>query len=83
MDLSFEEVSAFCGNCIELRSADSNSRPKLAVSRRAERQLSAANVATLAKFVDVVVCDVDVMEHVGGGGIRCMIAGIHLPEATD
>lgn len=31
-------------------------------------------------FKDVLVCDVSEIEHVGGGGIRCMIAGNHLSD---
>jgi hypothetical protein len=81
IELSFEEVSAFAGNCIELKSKI-KSRPVLAISRRALNHLSTENRSTLEKFVDFAVCDVDTIEHVGGGGIRCMIAEIHLPETS-
>ena len=77
--LSFEEVMSFGGNCIELKSKI-RLKPLLAISCRASQRLSPENRKTLKKFVDFIECDVDTIEHVGGGGIRCMIAGIHLPK---
>ena len=76
--LSFKEVSAFAGNCLELQSR--SGKPLLAISVRALSGLSTDNRSTLETFVDFVECDVNTIEHVGGGGIRCMIAGIHLPH---
>lgn len=76
--LSYEEVSGFAGNCLQLQTG--NGKPVLAISARALSRLSTENRSTLEKFVDFVECDVTTIEHVGGGGIRCMIAEIHLPQ---
>ena len=76
--LSFEEVSGFAGNCLELQAG--SGKPLLAISVRALSRLSTDNRLMLETFVDFVECDVASIEHVGGGGIRCMIAGIHLPH---
>ena len=35
-------------------------------------------VAVAASFDELLVPDVGTIEHVGGGGIRCMVAGVHL-----
>ena len=35
-------------------------------------------VAVAAAFDELLVPDVGTIEHVGGGGIRCMVAGVHL-----
>ena len=86
--LSLDEVSAFAGNCLELEQkpeknlerVNIKSKPLLAISSRALRRLSSENRTTLEKLVDFVECDVDTIEHFGGGGIRCMIAGIHLQD---
>jgi hypothetical protein len=76
--LSFDEVSGFAGNCLELHTE--SEKPLLAISSRALLRLSTENRSTLQTFVDFVECNVDTIEHIGGGGIRCMIAGIHLPS---
>ena len=34
----------------------------------------------IAEVTDVVVCNVNTIERVGGGGIRCMMTGIFLPK---
>jgi hypothetical protein len=86
--LSLDEVSEFAGNCLELERKtksnlerdDTKKKPLLAISSRALRRLSTENRSTMETFVDFVECNVDTIEHVGGGGIRCMIAGIHLPD---
>lgn len=77
--LSFDEIEGFCGNCLEL-SRHTNEKPLLAISSRALGRLSEKNRSTLSRFLDFAECKVDTIEHVGGGGIRCMLAGIHLPN---
>ena len=38
--------------------------------------LTAEQKDMMSKSADVVQCNVDTIEKVGGGGIRCMMAGI-------
>ena len=76
--LSLEEVSSFAGNCLELERKSNSGKQLLAISARALKGLSTESRLTLEKFVDFVECDVGTIEHVGGGGIRCMLAAVHL-----
>ena len=51
----------------------------LAISKRALEGLrDNTKAAVAAAFDELLVPDVGTIEHVGGGGIRCMVAGIHL-----
>jgi hypothetical protein len=79
LELSLEEVSNFAGNCFELEREPPTGKQLLAISSRALKGLSTKSRSTLEKFVDFVECNVDTIEHVGGGGIRCMLAAVHLP----
>lgn len=74
--LSLDELQCFAGNCLELITRDD--KRILAISKRCLEGLTKANKDKLSRHVQLVPCSVDTIEHVGGGGIRCMIAGVHL-----
>eukprot|EP00095_Tigriopus_kingsejongensis_P008559 maker-scaffold548_size139981-snap-gene-0.25 protein:Tk08559 transcript:maker-scaffold548_size139981-snap-gene-0.25-mRNA-1 annotation:"amidinotransferase" len=77
MDLSHAEILGFGGNCLEIR--NTQGQLLLAMSRRAFNTMRDDFRQIIRKsFHDILICDVDTIEHVGGGGIRCMIAGVHL-----
>ena len=80
--LSFDEILAFCGNCIELKLQPSETEHTLAlaISRRALRSLTKENRDKITKYLQLIEINVDFIEHVSGGGIRCMLAGNHLPD---
>lgn len=74
--LSFEEVQKFAGNCLELRTR--NEEKVLAISHTAVQGLRLSNLGTLQKHLRFIEVNVDTIESIGGGGIRCMLAGVHL-----
>ncbi|TRY71904.1 hypothetical protein TCAL_06721 [Tigriopus californicus] len=77
LDLNQSEILGFAGNCLELR--NDQGQTFLAISKRAMEAMNAKHVDQLKPcFHDILECDVETIEHVGGGGIRCMIAGVHL-----
>ena len=79
--LSFQEIGGFAGNCLELvGSADykNDNNLILAISTKAMSSLSRKNIHQLEKRLRLVKINVNTIEHVGGGGIRCMLAGVHL-----
>jgi hypothetical protein len=76
--LSHNEMSEFAGNCLELRSRDEELL--LAISQRAVRNLRASNLASLQRHLRLLEAKVDTIETIGGGGIRCMIAGVHFTD---
>ena len=77
--LTFEQLEAFAGNMLELRS--STSKRVLAMSERARRSLTDEQLATVERNGDVVSAPIDTIESSSGGSVRCMLAEIHLPEA--
>jgi hypothetical protein len=79
LDLSPEQVNEFAGNVLFL---DGGSRGQvLAISRRAWRSLTRPQRQLIEQHAAPVLCGVETVEHVGGGGIRCMLAEIFLPRA--
>jgi len=78
LDLSAAQVSEFAGNILFL---NGSLGPVVAISRRALLSLSRAQRLLLEQHARPVVCAVETIEHLGGGGIRCMLAELFLPEA--
>jgi hypothetical protein len=76
LDLSAEQVAEFAGNVLFL---NGSSGPVVAISRRALLSLSRAQRLLLEQHARPVVCAVETIEHLGGGGIRCMLAELFLP----
>jgi len=78
LDLSVEQVQEFAGNVLFLEGA---AGPVVAISRRALASLSRAQRLLLEQHARPIVCGVETIEHLGGGGIRCMLAELFLPDA--
>ena len=74
--LSQDEIKGFAGNCLELRTR--HEELILVISETATKSMSAFNLAALKGHLRLVVANVATIEKVGGGGIRCMLAGIYL-----
>ena len=84
IDLSFPEVLGFAGNCLELvgRNETGSEELILALSVKALQSLEDRNIEKLKDYLKLVSIDVGTIEHIGGGGIRCMLAGIHMLPNT-
>ena len=76
--LSHEEMQGFAGNCLELRTR--YEELVLAISHTAVNSLRASNLAALQRHLRFLEADVETIETIGGGGIRCMIAGVHFEQ---
>ena len=85
------EVREFAGNAVELagRWPDGRRRTIMAMSARAKRSLTDAQIALIEESCEIVAVDIPTIE-LAGGSVRCMIAGIHLdprpaiePELTE
>ncbi|MFT5756834.1 MAG: hypothetical protein ACI9LM_001559 [Alteromonadaceae bacterium] len=74
--LTEAQVSAFCGNAIELQGT---SERLLALSITAFQALSAEQIGLLEQSVRLVPFDVSAIE-LAGGSVRCMLAGVHLSK---
>lgn len=77
IDLSFEQLNAFAGNMLELRSY--SGRRLIALSQQAYDALDDEQRAKLHANGDVVSVAIPVIEASAGGSVRCMLAELHLP----
>ncbi len=77
LDISAEQVAEFAGNVLFLDGGGEG--PLVALSRRAYASLTRPQRTLLERHARPVLCAVESIEHVGGGGIRCMLAEIFLP----
>ena len=74
--LTHEQIDDFAGNAIEVQGTDGR---YLVMSARAHASLSAAQERAIAQHATILSVPVPTIE-LAGGSIRCMIAGIHLPQ---
>lgn len=72
IELSYNQISSFCANILELQSEDGT--PKIVLSVTAYETLTQNQKQALSKYGELVPIDVPMIEVIGGGGIRCMIA---------
>ena len=91
IELTEEQVREFASNAVELagRGPDGRRRTIMAMSERARRSLTDAQVAVIEESCEIVAVDIPTIE-LAGGSVRCMIAGVHLdprparePELTE
>lgn len=72
IDLSYPQMSSFCANALELKGTDEC--PKIILSTAAHDALNSEQKATLTNHGELIPIAVQIIETIGGGGIRCMIA---------
>ena len=75
VDISFEQLRNFAGNMIELTNAKGHRI--LLMSTSAHRSLRQEQLEVLEQFAEIVHSDIPTIEQLGGGSVRCMVAGIH------
>ena len=81
VEISMEQMErSFCGNILQLR--DRQGRPVIVMSRTAHDGFTAEQRATLARYGRLVPVEIPVVEQVGGGSARCMMAEVFLPRAA-
>lgn len=74
INLSQQQISAFCGNAIELQG---DKQRLLALSKTAFNALNEQQITQLETSVILLPLDVSALE-LAGGSVRCMLAGVHL-----
>jgi hypothetical protein len=77
IEIGFAQMQAFAGNMLELAPAHSK---LIALSTTAWESLGPAQRRALERHGRIVAADIPVIERYGGGGVRCMLAEIHLPH---
>jgi hypothetical protein len=76
--ISRQQMSAFAGNMLELRGHQG--APLFALSRQAWTSLRPEQQVLLRSHGTPIIAPIDTIERCGGGGTRCMVAEIQLPE---
>jgi hypothetical protein len=77
IDISQQQMTSFAGNMLELASANGN---LIVLSSTALESLAPAQRRTLESHGGLLPVAIPTVERVGGGGVRCMLAEIHLPK---
>jgi len=72
------QMLSFAGNMLELAAPRG---PVLVLSRTALDSLDRAQVTRLESHAALLPVDLPHIETIGGGGVRCMLAEIHLPKS--
>lgn len=82
VELSEPQVQGFLGNCLEVtgHAGTTDAERLLVMSTRAAAHLSPAQRGRIELSCRILAVPVPTIEA-AGGSVRCMIAGIHLPEA--
>ncbi len=78
MSLDYEQLDAFAGNMLELRTQDGERL--VAMSRRAFNSLTREQRAQFEANGRVIAAAIDTIEASAGGSVRCMLAEVHLPR---
>ncbi|MCB0492215.1 MAG: amidinotransferase [Cyclobacteriaceae bacterium] len=76
--LSYDQMNAFAGNMFEVKNA--NNDRFLLMSQTAYDALLPGQLSEMEKYLSPLPLDIHTIEESGGGSIRCMVAGIHLPS---
>ena len=80
LEISMSQMSRFAGNILELTAA---SGAIIAMSTTAWSSFDPGQRRILEGHGSVVAADIPVIEELGGGGVRCMLAEIHLPKRSE
>jgi hypothetical protein len=76
VEISRAQMHSFAGNVLELAPPGSK---VIALSTTAWACLDAHQRRALERHGNVLAVEIPVIEHYGGGGVRCMLAEVHLP----
>jgi len=77
LDITQRQMQEFAGNVLELAPAGG---PVVALSTTAWNSLGSAQRRILRSHAEVVPVAIPTIERIGGGGVRCMLAELHLPK---
>ena len=79
LSLSYDQLDAFAGNMLELRTRDGERA--VVLSRSAHDALNDEQRQRLEQNGKLIVASIDTIEASAGGSVRCMLAEVHSPVA--
>jgi hypothetical protein len=71
-----KQMQEFCGNIFEMRNNEDDLITIM--STRAYAGFNQEQIKSISKYSSIVTINVDTIENIGGGGVRCMITGSFL-----
>ncbi|MEA3174164.1 MAG: hypothetical protein QOF42_1575 [Gammaproteobacteria bacterium] len=77
IDISMAQMADFAANVLELAPPQGG---VIALSDRALRSFGPAQRRALEAHAELVAVAIPTIERLGGGGVRCMLAEVHLPR---
>ncbi len=80
IDITIEQLHLSAGNILEVATS---AGPAIAMSNAVRDAFTRAQIRQLEGFGSLVTADISTIEHYGGGSVRCMLAGIHLPRRSE
>ena len=78
--LSEAQIHQFAGNMLQVSGADG--QRILVMSSSAYHSLNSQQIKTLEKYTEILHSPLDIIETLGGGSARCMLAEVFLPRAN-
>jgi hypothetical protein len=77
IEISLTQMNAFAGNMLLIK--NKLNQKLLVMSETAYKSLNKKQVLILEEYADLVHIELGIIETLGGGSARCMLAEIHLP----
>jgi hypothetical protein len=77
VDITLRQMFDYAGNVLELDTAGGR---VVVLSVTAWRSLVPAQRRVLESHAELVPVEIPTIERIGGGGVRCMLAEVHLPK---
>lgn len=79
IELSVEQIYEYCGNTLQVISGDGS--PKIIMSKTALKGFKFEQLEKLRKYGEIISVAIPIIETVGGGSARCMLAEVFLQES--
>ncbi|MBX2889100.1 MAG: amidinotransferase [Ferruginibacter sp.] len=76
LEISYNQMHKFCGNMLALENRQGC--PVLVMSTKAYNSLTPDQLVYLNTHTTIISADIDIIEQVGGGGVRCMLAELFM-----
>lgn len=74
IEISFAQMAAYCGNVLELTNGN---ELFLAMSQQAHDAFTEQQLAAIKKYATPLPFAIPTIETIGGGSVRCMLAGVY------
>jgi len=78
IEITFDQILAFAGNMLQVQNKDG--KTFLIMSQQAFESLTPEQIKKIEKHTSILYSPIKVIETLGGGSARCMMAEVFLPE---